>query len=310
MDKPVNAEPPAERPVQQIAHWLLIGAVSLLITLPLFVLVYSAIPRMDLPQAAGWRIDHILVFLVLLTVVVLFLRRFQMAVYGILILGLGTITITSLMRTYGFQDLRTDYLVMLHALRENTVRMSIGPSATTPFTGADEIATCIDVQDRQVRSFAVRAATTWFIDAPVEEDEFTLVQCFSIFKVINSSWTYVSDPLGGEYFAKASESVDLLAGDCDDHAILMAASIKAIGGEARLVRTTGHIYPEMKVGDAVAMERAAFLIRKVLFPDVARHAALFYHVDANGDRWINMDYTRHYPGGEVMNETIKGIMPV
>ena len=90
----------------------------------------------------------------------------------------------------------------------------------------------------------------------------------------------------------------------------MAACIRAIGGEARLVRTTGHIYPEMRIGDAKAMERARYLIRRVLFPETAKHATLFYHVDANGDRWINMDYTRQYPGGEVMNELIKGLLPV
>jgi transglutaminase-like putative cysteine protease len=156
----------------------------------------------------------------------------------------------------------------------------------------------------------VRSATTYFTDVPVEGDGYTLIQAFSIFKVINGTWIYVSDPKGGEYFAKASESVDLLAGDCDDHAILMAACIKAIGGDVRLVRTTGHIYPEMKVGDAKAMERAATLIRKELFPDQAGHAALFYHTDAKGERWINLDYTRNYPGGEVMNETIKGILPI
>jgi transglutaminase-like putative cysteine protease len=128
--------------------------------------------------------------------------------------------------------------------------------------------------------------------------------------VINSSWRYVSDVKGGEYFASASESAQLLAGDCDDHAILMAACIKAIGGEVRLVRTTGHIYPELKVGDGVAMDQATRLIRKVLFPASARHATLFYHTDVRGDRWINLDYTRSYPGGEVMDEAIRGIVEV
>jgi len=198
---------------------------------------------------------------------------------------------------------------MLHALRASTVQMPI-EEGLMPFTDADALRESFDYQDRTVRSFAVRAATTYFTDVPVEGEEYTLVQSFSIFKVINSSWIYVSDPKGAEYFAKASESVDLLAGDCDDHAILMAASIKAIGGEVRLVRTTGHIYPEMKVGDAKAMDRAATLIRKELFPEQAGHAALFYHTDAKGDRWINLDYTRNYPGGEVMNEAIKGILPL
>jgi hypothetical protein len=291
-------------------HGAVLFVMAVVIALPGMVLVYRLFPDVHLPFQGGWRIDHILVFMVLLVAVLLLLRRFGNVVYALLLLGAVAISITGLTGVYGFRDLREDYLVMLHSLRENTLRAPISTAELKPFSGAEEIRTCIDYQDKGVRAFAVRAATSWFTDAPVEENEFTLVQCFSIFKTINSAWIYVSDPKGGEYFAKASESTDLLAGDCDDHAILMAACIKAIGGEARLVRTTGHIYPEMRIGDAQAMDRAAFLIRRMLFPEIAKHATLFYHVDSNGDRWINMDYTRHYPGGEVMNEDIKGVLPV
>jgi transglutaminase-like putative cysteine protease len=219
------------------------------------------------------------------------------------------ITFTSLQGHYGFHDLYEDYGMMLRSLGESTKAL---PKVyeLRPFAREGEVRDAIDYRDPVVRSFAVRAATAWFKDEAEKDEDFTLVQAFSIFKVINSSWTYVSDPADDEYFAKASESVPLLAGDCDDHAVLMAACIKDIGGEVRLVRTTGHIYPEMNVGDAQGMQRAAYLIRNVLFPDEARHAALWYHTDAKGDRWINLDYTRHYPGGEVMNEKIVGVLHV
>jgi transglutaminase-like putative cysteine protease len=54
---------------------------------------------------------------------------------------------------------------------------------------------------------------------------------------------YVSDPKDGDYI-KRKRIVDIF-GDCDDHSILMAASVRAIGGTPRLIHTKGHIYPEI-----------------------------------------------------------------
>lgn len=296
-------------PAQGLAHGVVIYLVSLLLTLPLFLVIYPHVPAMVLPIGDGLRVDHIVTFLAVLVAMVVLVRKFQLAVYLLLVLGLGALTITSLTGRYGLRDVERDYGIMLNSLRGNTRSMPLTMAELRPFQDADVILSRIDYQDPLVRRFAVKAATTWFADK-VTNDDYELVQDFSVFKVINGSWRYVNDVRGGEYFAPASESISLLAGDCDDHAILMAACLKAIGAEVRLVRTTGHIYPELKVGDAKAMERAAYLIREELFPEEAAHAPFYYHTDANGDRWINLDYTRHYPGGEVMDESIKGILPV
>lgn len=295
---------------QGFAHGVIIYLVALLLTLPLFILVYPHLPRWVLPVGHGWRFDHLIALVIILAAFIVLIKRFQLAVYTLLVLGLGGLTITSLTGRYGFRDLYRDYAQFLASLRQNTEPLPMLLQGDGPFAGAEEVRAHIDFRSPTVRAFAVRAATTWFTDVETRSSEATLVQCFSVFKVINSSWKYVSDVKDSEYFASASESAELLAGDCDDHAILMAACIKAIGGEVRLVRTTGHIYPELKVGDAQAMDRAAFLIRESLFRNTARHATLFYHTDLNGDRWMNLDYTRAYPGGEVMDERIKGILNV
>ena len=295
---------------QGFAHGVIIYLVALILTLPLFIVVYPHLPRWVLPVGHGWRLDHIIALIAILIAFIILIRRFQLAVYTLLVIGLGSLTVTSLTGRYGFRDLYRDYAQFLGSLRQNTEPLPMMLQGEGPFPGAEEVQAHIDYRSPAVRAFAVRAATSWFTEVETRPNEATLVQCFSVFKVVNSSWKYVSDVKDGEYFATASESAALLAGDCDDHAILMAACIKAIGGEVRLVRTTGHIYPELKVGDARAMERAASLIRGSLFPGTARHATLFYHTDANGDRWINLDYTRAYPGGEVMDERIKGILTV
>jgi transglutaminase-like putative cysteine protease len=54
----------------------------------------------------------------------------------------------------------------------------------------------------------------------------TLIQCFAVFKEINSRWNYVSDPKRRLY-CNRKRIVELFSGDCDDHSILMAASVRA-----------------------------------------------------------------------------------
>ena len=51
-----------------------------------------------------------------------------------------------------------------------------------------------------------------------------------------------------------------------------------------------------------------YLIRKQLFTREVGDAPLYHHTDADGQHWINLDYTRNYPGGELMNEEIVGVL--
>ena len=89
---------------------------------------------------------------------------------------------------------------------------------------AEKINEAIDYQNPALRQFAVKSAVNYFNDKELYRKYGNVIRYFSIFKTINQ-WNYISDPQGLDYFAKASESAQLLAGDCDDHAILMAASI-------------------------------------------------------------------------------------
>ncbi len=289
------------------AHGVVLYLVALLLAIPIFLVLYPFLPEVVLPIGRGWRVDHVLLFAVVLVAFIVLVRRFQVLVYALLVLALAGITVTSLMGRYGFRDLYRDYGMFLHTLRESTRPLPIARQLR-PFADAELLRAKVDDADPVLRTFAVAAAVTYFNELAQREDDPTIIQCFSVFKVINERWRYVNDVRGGEYFAKASESATLLAGDCDDHAVLMGACIKAIGGQARLVRTNGHLYPELLVGDARAMERTAWLIRTRLFPELAAHATLYYHTDDQGRRWINLDYTRAYPGGEVFEEEIVGTM--
>lgn len=292
----------------RFAHVLVLYIAALLLSLPLFIILDRFVPEIIIPVGGGARVDQLLVFVLVFIAFVVLVRRFQRVVYIVLIMGMLALTITSITGQYTFGRLYADYVDMLRALEETTGQVPLAAHRTRPFHHAEKLRDLILEPAPEVRSAAVRMATTHFTSVKVRDDEFTLVQSFSIFKEINNNWKYVSDPKGREYFATPLESLGLMAGDCDDHAVLMAACIKAIGGQVRLVRTEGHVYPELRVGDDARMERAAHLIRKVLFPAEVGDAPLYHHTDSNGVHWINMDYTRNYPGGELMNEAIIGIL--
>lgn len=293
-----------------LAHLVVIYLVALLFTLPLFIILDRFVPELVLPVGGGLRVDHMITFVLIFSAFIVLVRRFQQMVYAVLITGMVALTVTSITGWYSFGSLYEDYAEWLRSLEETTGQVPLAAQKLRPFHDAEKLRALVVRPDPNVRKAAVRMATAHFSDVPVGPDEFTLVQSFSIFKEINSHWTYVSDVKGGEYFAHPSESIELMAGDCDDHAVLMAACIKAIGGTARLVRTEGHVYPELRVGDDTKLERAAFLIRKVLFSKEVGDAPLYHHTDPDGVHWINLDYTRNYPGGELMHERIIGILEV
>ena len=140
---------------------------------------------------------------------------------------------------------------------------------------------------------------------------------FSVFKEVYGQWKYVYDPANEDYYSKASETLSQLAydeyfkGDCDDYSIMMAACIKAIGGEVRLVRTTvkksngdeiGHLYPEVKFGNTEDLETVVYLIKNIYFINETKGFPIHYFQDSKGFIWLNFDYNDAYPGGKYQSE--------
>ena len=143
-----------------------------------------------------------------------------------------------------------------------------------------------------------------------------IVHAFSVFKTINSNWKYVDDPRGFDYNSKASETIQnrsngKFTGDCDDHAILMAACVQAVGAKARIVISTDngkcHAYPELFLGSQNNVKTANYLINK-LFPQYRNNRTFCYHIDEEGNYWLNLDYTEHYPGGHFLQDSIVSII--
>jgi hypothetical protein len=275
----------------------------LALAIVLFFISYQYLPKIDLPYS----LDKIGILLAIFIVLLVLSRVFWPT------LVLCTVFISL---WFGNNWYNTDYnFESFYKDGEYIFRDITGVNKNNNFvyTGYGTmyndraILKAIDYKSSIVRSFAVDAANTNFRKEQQEvrsNETRVLIQAFAVFKKINSNWNYVSDPVKEEYFAKASESVQLLAGDCDDYSILMAGAIKSIGGRMRLLSVKGHIYPEIFVGSKEQLAIVGNLIQQKLFVKESKGKKLNYHNDKEGNIWLNLDYTTSYPGGNFMSSDV------
>ena len=171
---------------------------------------------------------------------------------------------------------------------------------------ADKINTRINYTNKEVRNYAIsqtRGSSSYSLE---RRDSKYFYQSFMLFNSIVRKWNYVSDPENEEYFAYASETLNHFSGDCDDYSIFMATCLKSIGRKVRLIHTSGHLYPELFIGDNYKnIQEAVNVIKKLYKEDIS---AAHFHQDKNGDYWINLDYTRNHPGGKFLKPDILEII--
>lgn len=284
---------------------IVIFLLNILLTIPVFIIAHQNFinPHWKFP------IDRILLFIVILVAFQLILRVLKtiiiICIFGyLLILLIGTI-----FGEYSFYRVYDDYRSMMYTMEENPYPQDIIVSKLLPFPNKSKVLRAIDFDNPKVRNFALSATTKHFADLKRIKGYSqyrTTIQCFAVFKEIKTRWNYVNDPKGNDYIASASESLQHFSGDCDDHAILMAAGVKAVGGVPRLIHTDEHIYPEMLIGNQRDLDNVIFLIKKVLFVEESKNKEIHYHIDERGQIWLNLDYTAYYPGGKFMSEEILG----
>jgi hypothetical protein len=284
--------------------YLLVGFLSLFIAFPIFIVIHKQLPDYDWPIHS----DRILLFILVIAFVLLLLSLFRPVINFIFVGSLVLLLYGTFTDTYGFKNLATDYKAMFSAIKPDS-QENIMILDDSKFYYKADILAATNYNNPEVRGFAIRAANANFKrDQNLHERYRDIIQCFAVFKKINRNWNYVNDPVGKEYFAKASESVKFLAGDCDDHAIMMVAALRSIGGTARFVSTTGHLYPEMLIGDKFDLVKIEYLIKEALFPIESKDMSLHYHTDKDGRIWLNLDYTAAYPGGRFYADPILGIL--
>ena len=283
---------------------IIIFVLNILITIPIFIIAHHNLITLEWAN----HVDRILLFLVILIAIQLILRALRRVTLISVILYLLFLLFGTISGQYNFQSVFEDYRSMMYTMNDDPYPQDIIITKLLPFPNKSKILDAVEYQNPKIRNFAIKAIDKHFKNVKGYNDYFTVIQSFAIFKEINSRWYYVRDPKGRDYIAKATESVQYLSGDCDDHSVFMAACIKSIGGTMRLIHTKGHIYPEILIGNKKDLEHINYAIKKVLFPMESKKKPINYHIDERGNIWLNLDYTAKYPGGPFMNEEILGAL--
>ena len=283
---------------------VIIFVLNILIAIPLFIILHQNLIN------PNWylNIDRVILFIAMVVIIQIILRFLRTIIIFCIVLYALVLAYGSTIGNYGFNSVYEDYNSIMYTMSDNPYPQDIIIAKLLPFPNKSKIINAIEYENSKIRNFAVMATTKHFKNIKGYSDYRTIIQCFAVFKEINSRWNYVSDPKAHDYIATATESLLYFSGDCDDHSILMAASIRAIGGTPRLIHTKGHIYPEILIGSQADLEKVNFLIKNVLFPIESKDKKLFYHVDERGQIWMNLDYTARYPGGPFMSEEILGAL--
>lgn len=283
---------------------VIIFVLNILIAIPVFIIVHQNLIELN------WffNIDRILIFLLIIVIIQLILRLLRTVIIVCIILYILVLFYGTASGNYGFNSVYEDYDSMIYTMSDNPFPQDIIIAKLLPFPNKSKIINAIEYENPKVRNFAIMATSKNFKNVKGYSDYRTIIQCFAVFKEINERWNYVSDPKASDYIATASESLGYFSGDCDDHSILMAASVRAIGGTPRLIHTKGHIYPEILIGTLNDLETVNYLIKNVLFINESYKKQLHYHIDERGQVWLNLDYTAKYPGGPFMSEEILGAL--
>ncbi len=283
---------------------VIIFILNILIAIPLFIIVHQNTIEFN------WQfnLDRILLFVLILVINQLILRLLRTIIIAFILLYIIALFFGTAIGKYGFSSIFEDYRYMIYSMSDSPNHQDLIISKLLPLPDASKIINAIEYENPKVSNFSVMATSKNFKDVRGYPKYRTIIQCFAVFKEINSRWNYVSDPKGKDYIAKATESLLYLSGDCDDHSVLMAACVKSIGGTPRLIHTGGHIYPEILIGNSADLETINYLIKKVLFVKESEGKKIHYHIDERNQIWLNLDYTAKYPGGPFMSEEILGAL--
>ncbi|PTX19938.1 hypothetical protein C8N40_1039 [Pontibacter mucosus] len=218
---------------------------------------------------------------------------------------LGMFAFNSTFKDQTFEGIYDDYNAMLVNMTSNPHKVSYFKPVRGTYFQNQRVKTAMQPTHPRVRAFAVESSTRYFHDEYYRKFG-KLTRYFSLFKHVRQNWRYVNDPLGMDYYSPPTESMQLLAGDCDDYSILMASSVMAIGGEARIVITQSHMYTEVKVGHVDDLDKVSFAVR-TLFPDEVADGKIYFH-ETGEDLWINFDYTAEHPGGPFLEPELYSVI--
>ncbi|WP_439883273.1 transglutaminase [Pontibacter sp. MBLB2868] len=276
--------------------------IQIIIVFPMAVLLSFYIPPFG---SLDYEL-HFMVCLMLAATVSVIITKISKKLIVLMFIGmLGMIAFNSTFKDQTLDGIYADYNAMLVNMTSNPHKVSYFKPVRGTYFQDQRVRSAMQSTHPKVRAFAVENSTRYFHDEYYRKFG-KPTRYFSLFKHIRLNWKYVNDPLGMDYYSPPTESMGLLAGDCDDYAILMASSVMAIGGEARIVISPNHMYTEVKVGTVDDIDKISFALR-TLFPDELNGGKIHFH-ETGGDLWINFDYTAHYPGGPFLEPELYSVI--
>ncbi|GAA4300565.1 transglutaminase-like domain-containing protein [Compostibacter hankyongensis] len=289
---------------------ILLYVIGILTLIPLAPYINRFVPTM---QVGGWNLDLAVSLALAFLFIWLLFWVFRPLIIPAFVVLCSLLVYNAIIGNYSFVNVAQDYQGMVQRNwitrdEKQTDLLSLAPHAAESAQGKlyDQLRTRAEYKDSVVRNFAVKHSLDYFDESVPKYGQ--KARLLSLFRYINENFKYVSDARRDEYFATPRETIlNGLGGDCDDHSLLMASCLRAIGGVTRIVVVRGHAYPELYCGDKKDFEDMKSAIIH-LFPDPPV-PAINYH-ENNGEYWINLDYTAHYPGGPYMNDEVKAVIDI
>lgn len=178
----------------------------------------------------------------------------------------------------------------------------------------DKICTACEYNSKDVVAFAKKLARK-------HSGAYNINQICDVYSGLYNSWSYVST-YKNEYIQSSGESVESLAGNCVEFAVLMSCLIHNIGGTTRIVLANpkktggeGHAYCEVYVCNGCDMQTYLSSIQDYYNPlksalGISDIKSIHYHTDSKGGIWLNLDWQGQmkYPGGEYFTGDVNCII--
>ena len=179
----------------------------------------------------------------------------------------------------------------------------------TPSAKIAEVAPLLNVTKQDVRinpqwyysrindlvSFEAAAEVANYVKE-TQPGEYNVLQVVEAFEWVRTSIVYKEDgPV--DNWQGAAETLELRTGDCEDHAILMASAIGALGGNARVNIVEGHAFPTVFVGTTEQQMAQVEVAIASYYGLPEEQLTACYLVDDSG-YWLVIDTTGFpYAGG-------------
>ncbi|NLX47240.1 MAG: hypothetical protein GXY70_03610 [Euryarchaeota archaeon] len=112
--------------------------------------------------------------------------------------------------------------------------------------------------------------------------DYSLLQVIEAYELVSSNIAYADDE--DNHWQSPSETISLGSGDCEDHSLLLASLITALGGTCRVNIIAGHAFPTVYVGNSSVIDDVVNAIHAYYGNPVPVH----YTVDDLG-YWLLID---------------------